>query len=154
MYERILIALDGSELAERVFPHVEPLAQASGSTLILLRATTAPEKIVAELSTGAVAGAEPMIDPTPILDAEQQEIREYLDGVAGRLRGAGLTIETDEPEGGAADAILRRADELGAGLIAMTTHGRTGLLHAIFGGVTEEVLHKATCPVLLVRVRE
>ena len=154
MYERILVALDGSDLAERVFPHVEPLAQTFGSTLILLHATTPPEKIVAELSMGDAGMAEPMIDPTPILDAEQQGAREYLDDAARRLGAAGLTVEIDEPEGPAADAILRRADELGVGLIAMTTHGRTGVLHAIFGGVTEEVLHKATCPVLLVRVKE
>jgi nucleotide-binding universal stress UspA family protein len=154
MYERILVALDGSDLAERVFPFVEPLANAFGATLILLQATTPPEKVVAELSGGDLGMAEPMMDPTPILDAEQEGVREYLERVAGRLQEAGLQVQIDEPEGPAADAVLRRAAELGTDLIAMTTHGRTGLRHVIFGSVAESVLHKATCPVLLVRAKD
>src|SRR5919197_174919 len=114
MYERILVALDGSELAERVLPHVESLARAFGSALILLRATTPPERVVAELSAGEVAAAAPIVDPTPILEAEQQEVGTYLAGVASRLQQAGLTVQTEAPEGPAADAILGRAGELGA----------------------------------------
>jgi nucleotide-binding universal stress UspA family protein len=68
MYERILVALDGSEVAERVLPHVEPLAQAFKSTVILLEVTTAPETLVAELSTGMDAGAPMILDTEPILE--------------------------------------------------------------------------------------
>ena len=153
MYERILVALDGSEVAERVLPHVEALARAFGSTVILLRASTAPEKLMAELGTG-LETATPIVDPTTMLDEERAEIAEYLNGVAGRLRDAGLTVETDEPPGGAAIEIVQRAADLNADLIAMTTHGRTGFKRMIFGSVAQVVLTHSACPILLVRVHE
>ena len=68
MYGRILVALDGTEIAERVLPHVEALARAFGSTVILLRVTTPPEKLMAELS-GSIDVAPSIVDPTEILDA-------------------------------------------------------------------------------------
>ena len=87
MYERILVALDGSEIAERVLPHVEALAKAFGSTLILLQATTSPAKLMAELSGGDVDITPAVVDPTEILEEEQQEVGEYLARAAARLRG-------------------------------------------------------------------
>jgi nucleotide-binding universal stress UspA family protein len=154
MYERILVALDGSEIAERVLPHVEALARAFGSTVILLRATTSPEKLMAELSPGLDVATPILLDPDEILNEERTEIASYLEGVAGRLRGDGLTIQTDEPSGNAAEEIVQRAKDLGADLIAMTTHGRSGLKRLVFGSVAESVLTHATCPVLLVRVTD
>jgi nucleotide-binding universal stress UspA family protein len=153
MYERILVALDGSELAERVLPHVEALAKAFGSTLILLQATTSPAKLMAELS-GDIDLAPAIVDPTEILEEEKQEVGEYLAQLSARLKAAGWTVQTDEPQGDAADTIVKRAGELEADLIAMTTHGHTGLVKLIFGSVAESVLHHAVCPVLLVRVHE
>ena len=85
MYERILVALDGSEIAERVLPQVEALAKAFGSTVILLQATTSPAKLMAELS-GEIDLAPTIIDPSEILDEEKAEVGEYLEKTAGRLR--------------------------------------------------------------------
>jgi nucleotide-binding universal stress UspA family protein len=154
MYERILVALDGSELAERVLSRVDVLARALGSTLILLRATTPPEKLVAEVSVGLEVAAPVLLDPTPLIEEEKQVVEADLATVAARLREAGLTVQTDDPQGPAAEAIVRRAGELGVDLIAMTTHGRTGLRRMIYGSVAEEVLRRSTCPILLVRVTE
>ena len=154
MYERILVALDGSELAERILPHVEALGRALGSTLIVLRATTAPATIVAELNSGAMLPAAGIIDPEPLIDAERKEVDDYLTTIAKRLRGSGLTVQTERPDGPAAAAILQSADELGVDLIAMTTHGRTGLGRLVFGSVAGAVLHTSNRPVLLVRVNE
>ena len=154
MYERILVALDGSEIAERVLPHAEALARAFGSTVILLRASTSPQRLMAELSPGLDVATPVILDPTEILEDEQTEIAQYLEGVTGRLRMAGVTVQTDEPPGDAADEIVQRAGALGADLIAMTTHGRSGLKRLVFGSVAQSVLTHATCPVLLVRVTE
>jgi nucleotide-binding universal stress UspA family protein len=77
-----------------------------------------------------------------------------LQGLASRLKGQGLTVDFEEPEGDPADTVTRRAQELGADLIAMTTHGRTGLGRLLLGSVAESVIRKAPCPVLLVRVHE
>lgn len=154
MYERILVALDGSELAEQILPHVEALGRALGSTLIVLYATTPPEKIIGGLNAGAMLPATGIIDPNPIIEAEREEMGGYLTGVVDRLRGSGLTVQAEQPAGPAGTAILRRADELGVDLIAMTTHGRTGLGRLVFGSVAGEVLHAATRPILLVRATE
>src|SRR3954463_4246193 len=98
MYQRILVALDGTEIAERVLPHVEGLAKAFGSTVILLQATTSPARLMAELS-GDIDMAPTIIDPTEILKDEQEEVGAYLARVAGRLKAAGWTVQTDEPQG-------------------------------------------------------
>jgi nucleotide-binding universal stress UspA family protein len=154
MYERILVALDGSEIAERVLPHVEALAKAFGSTVILLEVTTSPEKLMAELSPGLDVASPVLLDPTEILDEEHAAASEYLANVAGRLRGAGLTVQTDEQPGSVADEIVQRAHDLHADLIAMTTHGRTGLGRLVFGSVAESVLTHATVPMLLIHAAD
>ena len=154
MYERILVALDGSELAERILPHVEALGRALGSTLIVLRATTPPEKIIAELNAGAMLPATGVVDPEPLIEAEREEVDGYLKVIVDRLRASGLSAQAERPEGPAAEAILRSADELGADLIAMTSHGRTGLGRLVFGSVAGEVLHRSTHPLLVVRMND
>lgn len=150
MYERILVALDGSDLAERILPHVEALGRALGSTLIVLRATTPPEQIIASLNGGAMLPATGMIDPNPIIDAEREEVDGYLAQVAARLREHGLTVQTERPAAPAADAILQLADELDADLIAMTTQGRTGLGRIVFGSVAGEVVRRSPRPLLVI----
>ena len=156
MYRQVLVALDGSVLAERVLPHVEWLAEKSGATVMLLRATTSVERIIAESSQFGQA-AVPMtsgVDATELVNAERAEASEYLDEVAGRLRGRGITVETMTPEGSADQEILEAARRLPADLILMTTHGRSGLGRLVFGSVAEGVLRSSPCPVLLIRASD
>ena len=68
--------------------------------------------------------------------------------------GKHLTVNTEHPEGPAADEIVKRATELGVSLILMTTHGRSGLGRVVFGSTADSVLRHAPCPVLLVRVTD
>lgn len=154
MYDRILVALDGSEVAERVLPYVEALAARFGSTVSLLRATTAPGTIIAQTTAGGGMVAPGIIDPTPIIEAERQEANAYLRALAERLRGAGLAVQAESAEGPADEVILQRAAELPAALVAMTTHGRGGFGRLVFGSVADAVLRHAPCPVLLVRVSD
>jgi nucleotide-binding universal stress UspA family protein len=153
MYKRILTALDGSELAERVFPYVEALAEKFGSQIVLLRATTPPGALMAETATMSPA-EDVLIDPTPIIEEEKEDASAYLRRLCERLQSRGFEVLVEMPESSPADAILEYARRDGADLIAMTTHGRTGLGRLVFGSVAEEVLHHATCPVLMVRVTE
>ncbi|MHB1414582.1 MAG: universal stress protein [Chloroflexota bacterium] len=157
MYEIILVALDGSKLAERIIDAVEPLAQKFDSLLVLLRATASPEMIITGTAVGSPGAIPPtgaLIDPTPIVEADLTDARGYLDGLEQRLRERGLRTKQDIPEGPAAEQIIARAREHGAGLIAMTTHGRGGLGRLVFGSVADEVLRTVTIPVLLLRVQE
>lgn len=154
MYERILVALDGSAIAEKVLSYVEPMAQRFASEIVILRATPSPGSIVASLSAGVDPETELAIDPTPIIEAEQQEASAYLEAVAERLRQAGYRARPEKPEGHAAEAILQYARDQGVDLIAMSTHGRGGLGRLVFGSVADEVLRSAPCPVLLLRASD
>jgi len=154
MYNKILVPLDGSAFAERVIQRIEPLAEKLGSALVLLQVTTALETLIAQTTPGMAGLAGAFVDPQPIMAAEQAGAAEYLGGLAERLRAKGFAVEVEHPEGRAATTIIERARAHGADLIAMTTHGRSGLGRLFFGSVAEEVLRHATCPVLLVRMTE
>src|SRR5688500_4151693 len=151
MFARLLVALDGSEIAERVLPYAEALAERFGASVTLLRATPSAGALLAE-TAGAIPVGGPVLDPTPIAEAERREAAGYLAAVADRLRGKGIEVRVEQPEGAADEILVRRAGELGADLIAMTTHGRGGLERLVFGSVADAVLRHAPCPVLLVRV--
>src|ERR1700730_8249710 len=124
MYKKILLPLDGSEFAEQVIPHAEALAEKFGSALVLLQVTTALEVLMAEITPGAAGSPCTVIDPQPIIDAEQAAAAEYLGRVTERLRGKGFTVEAEHPAGHASTVIIERARTLGADLIAMSTRGR------------------------------
>jgi nucleotide-binding universal stress UspA family protein len=155
MYAHLLVALDGSENAERILPHVEALAERFGSRVTLVQVTTAAEAIMASTASSAtLGGATPIVDPFPIAEAETSAAAEYLEGVAGRLRARLPRVEVETPDGPPADTLVARARELGADLIAMTTHGRTGLGRVLLGSTAESVLHHAPCPLLLLRIEQ
>jgi nucleotide-binding universal stress UspA family protein len=153
MYARIIVALDGSLLAEEILPHVAALAEKFDSTVILVRAVLPIEKVAAfvEPSIGAVPVDPSLIEET--VESELEEAQKYLEHVANSLRPKGLKVQTECPPGTAADAIVESARRTNAELIALTTHGRGGLGRLIFGSVADAVLQHAPCPVLLLRSR-
>ncbi|HSL81584.1 MAG TPA: universal stress protein, partial [Thermoanaerobaculia bacterium] len=79
---------------------------------------------------------------------------ERLDELAGPLREPEHEVEVECVQGIPAEVIVRRAEELGADLIAMGTHGRSGLAHLLLGSTAERVVQHAKCPVLTVRRAE
>ncbi len=154
MYEQIVVALDGSPLAEQILPHVEALAEKFNSTVTLVRAMLSAAQIAAMLEPSV--GGVPL-DPTLIeetIDIERAEATSYLSQVASALRQRDLKVETESAEGPADDVIAECAERVKADLVALTTHGRSGLSKLVFGSVADGVLRKAPCPALLVRVRE
>lgn len=151
MYRRVLVALDGSELAERVLPHVEALAQKFGSHLVLVRAVASQGPLSSAREVGPTTVGR-LMDPTPDRQVYEEEAERYLRALADHLRNQGYQVDYEQVEGPAAEVIIHRARALGADLIAMTTHGHTGLGKLVLGSVAEEVVTHAPCPVLLVRV--
>ena len=79
------------------------------------------------------------------------EVRMYLDRISSYAAALGASVTTAVRQGGAATEILRYATEVRAGLVAIATHGRTGLERLVMGSVAEEVLRRATCPLVLRR---
>lgn len=144
---RVIVPLDGSDVAETALPHAVALSQALNASMVLVRAI-APTITEAFAETAAPGRAE---DPDPIW-REQEVAKTYLSAVAQRLMDeAGVQVRTVVQYGPAAAAIVEEERLAAAGLVVMATHGRTGLARWFFGSVTNEVLHRGTLPLLLVR---
>jgi nucleotide-binding universal stress UspA family protein len=160
MYEHILVAVDGSTLAEEILAYALPLAEGFNAKVTLLRATT-PNEIAIPTATPFRVPIGAMPYEWDMFGVEQYELlrkaeQVYLNDLAQRLRELhpGLLVTWICPEAPAGQAILDQARELNVDLIALTTHGRSGLARMIMGSTADEVLRKATCPVLLLRVLE
>jgi nucleotide-binding universal stress UspA family protein len=143
MYERILVALDGSELADQVLPHVQALAEAFGSNIVLMW-------VNAPLTSSSVAASPPQ-DPTLVHRLEQQAPAGHLTRIADELGAKGYAVAVEQPTGDPAREIIHYARSTGVDLIAMTTHGRGGLQRLVMGSIAAEVVRDCPCPVLLVR---
>jgi nucleotide-binding universal stress UspA family protein len=150
VYSRILVALDGSETAERILPYVIILAEKFGAVLTLLQAYTPLEKAL-------LAEAEIASGFTQVGVLRNQKIREradYLESIARTLRDRGAAATCIQWPGSAGATIVDYARRTGADLIAMTSHGRGGVRRLLLGSVADEVLRNAPCPVLVVRITE
>jgi nucleotide-binding universal stress UspA family protein len=139
MYRHVLVPLDGSRLAESVLPIVERLARASGLSVFLLHVLErgAPAAVHGDRHLRAVG-----------------EAAEYLRGVADRLQAAGIAVEFhahEAAEGDVVRSIAEHAEEEGADLIVLCTHGSGRMRERLFGSIAQRVLGRGTTPVLLVR---
>ena len=156
MYERILVPLDGSNLAARVLPYVEELAQKFGSEVLLFQTITPLSQLIIQSTPGTMEGAASVAE-TGVQLAEEELVAEreaadaYLASVQARLAGLGVKSTVRVQEGSAGTAIITYADQAHATLVAMSTHGRGGLERLVFGSVTDEVLRHSKLPLLLIR---
>jgi nucleotide-binding universal stress UspA family protein len=132
----IVVPLDGSPLAEAVLPHVRGLAALFGARVHLLHVIASPDQIVVG------KGAEP---------GTVEQRGHYLTEQAARFAGAGIEVTTEVQIGRPPAVILERATAEGATLIAMASHGYSGLRRWTLGSVTDKVVHAAKAPVFVVR---
>ncbi len=146
MYRTILIPLDGSERAEKILPHVESLVACTGARIALLRVI---EPVSAVVPTHASWPAV-YIDQ---LDSMVKEAETYLAGVMERLREKKISVEARVVHGPIVESIIQTAEEVDADLIAMASHGRSGLGSVFYGSVAAGVLQRAERPLLLIRSR-
>ena len=145
------MALDGSTAAEAVLPIVTTMARRTGAKITLLRAC-APADAYDPTAGIALLGRV----PTATHDAHRTrtaryEVERYMEDVVQRLQATGVAADYEILEGPPGEAIVDEAEGLGADMIAMTTHGRTGLGRLVLGSVAAYVVGHATCPVLLTR---
>lgn len=142
---KILVPLDGSELSAAILHIVARVAGPLDLAMALLQVV----EPLSPTAMGEVAGRWHEVMALRRADAEQ-----YLSKIAGDLEARGLRVECAVRTGSAVEAIQAYAREQRIGLIAMSTHGRTGLGRLFFGSVAESVLRHATVPVLLWKARE
>ncbi len=148
MIRRVLVPLDGSEVAEAVLPYVEELAKRLRAKVYLVRIAESSIQEVAAFGMGAPYVVEAIEQAEQV---DREEARNYLSRVADRLRREDIQASWAVVEGSAADTIVELAHSDRADLVAMSTHGRSGPDRALFGSVAEEVLRSVGIPVLLVK---
>jgi nucleotide-binding universal stress UspA family protein len=136
-FQKILVPLDGSECAENVIPMVESLAKELKANIALLRV--------------AYAYTFPGVDSTEAELKVVREAEEYLAEVEDRLKAKGLKTSSHVRYGNDAEEILDHAAQKDIDLIAMTTHGRSGVKRFLLGSVAEKVLRYSPKPIFLVR---
>ncbi len=144
MFDRIVVALDGSELAERALASGEELARRLGVPLHLVRVAD-----TAWLRFGANEAALEYASLGGELAEEEAQAKGYLEGVGSSLAGEGLTVTTEVRRGFAGRELV--AATRPSDLLVMASHGRTGPARLLLGSVAEEVTRHATAPVLLIR---
>ena len=143
MYKRVLIPLDGSELAEQALPHAIAQARHSGAELILL-------KVV-----------EPFAHARGLSAAHLDQIRQqtriwadkYLGGIAADVEQQGIMVQAVTVDGRPHSGIAEYAEANEVDLIVMSTRGQSGLSRWLMGSVADRVVRGAMVPVLLVRAR-
>jgi nucleotide-binding universal stress UspA family protein len=146
MYQKILVPLDGSKRAEKILPHVEELASRYQATVTLLQIIP----VVGNILTAGV------ITPLPDqLDSEKKLAESYLNGINAGLREKQIEIRTHVVVSGqVVDAIIQTAEEEKADLVAMSSHGHSGLSRVFYGSVAAGLLHRIDRPLLIIRSRK
>ena len=144
MYDTILVPLDGSKRAERILPHVEELAQRYDAEVIFLKVVE-PLPIIAEPGAGIMALYQ------QDLDRWTKQAESYLAALQGEFREKGIEVRTRVVYGPVVQGITDAAQREGADLIAMASHGRSGLSRVFYGSVAAGVLHRVDRPMLLIR---
>ena len=150
----ILVPLDGSTLSEAILPEAVALAHATESALILLQVLEPVyEPIFGALGVPETAQEEQL---ARMRDAQLTSIHNYLTNIAKQLQAEGLEIHAKVIEGNhpAAQIVSYAEHDTLPLLITMTTHGRSGVLHWLFGSVAAEVVQVTPTPLLLLRPDE
>lgn len=138
----ILVPLDGSKWSEAVLPYVQEIALARKGEVVLT--WVAPSIWIDEILTPNQL--------EELQDRHQHDCRDYLEALAESIRKKGISVKTllatgDQP----AAHIIEMAELSHANLIAMSTHGRSGLQRLMIGSTTDKVIHQSHTPMLLVR---
>lgn len=146
MYKKVLVPLDGSGRAEVILPHVEELAHHCEAKVIFLQVIEpVPVQVVPD---GYVSDVR--------VDAASQEsvinvAQSYLDGLRGEFRQKGIQAKSFVEQGPVVKTIINVAEREGVDLIAMASHGRSGLSRVFYGSVAAGVLNQVARPLLLIR---
>src|SRR6266487_4877023 len=144
MFRRILVPLDGSELAERALPIAARLARASGGSIALLRVVSSPIELTSQPT-------ESSVQVQGVLDSDLAGAVAYLTGITASSVLAGVAMTTEVFKGTPAELILSVARSQKMDIIIMCSHGYTGMTRWALGSVAERVASHAPVPVLVLR---
>jgi len=138
MYKKILVALENGRADDTLVPHIAKLARQLGSELLLVHV--------------ADGFAARNFDQLKLAESDEMKAdRAYLDSVAARLRGEGLSVRTELALGNPPTQILKAAEAFRCDLIAMTSHGHKLIGDFFLGSTIDKVRHNTSVPILVVR---
>ena len=144
MYRTILVPMDGSKRAEAILSHVERIAKSNDAKVFFLKVEEEPIM----LERDEVIDIENYHE---VFDKKNALSQAYLDDLQARFHEKDIQAVTQLAFGSVVKAILNTAVKTGADLIAMATHGLSGLARVSYGSVAAGVLQAADIPILLIR---
>lgn len=151
MIRRVLVPLDGSELAEKALTMARRVLQPDGK-IILLMAVQHPEPPAYDYPSAEAVDA--LASEKRIEEQAYPQATSYLEHTATNYKLHGYQVETEIIQGDPAVAIVERALVHGVEMIIMSTHERSGISRLLFGSVTLQILNDSPCPVLMVPDKE
>jgi nucleotide-binding universal stress UspA family protein len=146
VYNKILVPLDGSELAECIFPHLEALARGCQVKEVVLMRVVEPFR--------QPTPSEYIIKPEEVIRINQEvkaEAEKYISQASAKIKRDGFRVKTEVPTGNPAETLADYATKNGVDLIVIATHGRSGVSRWVWGSVADRILRSACVPVLMVR---
>lgn len=148
IYKRILVPLDGSERAEAILPHAAEQAKLNEAEVILLQVIEPDPVLMSER-----ASQRSVQDAVADLAEDERRAEAYLSAKAAELAAEGINVETAVAWGPVVNAIIGAAERENVDLIALASHGRSGLPRVFYGSVAAGLLQKVDRPLLLIRSR-
>jgi nucleotide-binding universal stress UspA family protein len=153
MFERVVVPLDGSKVGEAALPVIRLMAEnrppgAKMQVTLVGVITLLRHWVVVGEASAPVSYTEEE------LNIIKNRVTEYLEKTGEKLKSDNIEVNIMVSSGNAAEEILKGAEKVHADLIAMSTHGRSGLRRMAFGSITDKVLHGSKIPVLMVRAPE
>jgi nucleotide-binding universal stress UspA family protein len=148
MYTKIMAPLDGSELAECIFPHITALVSSGEAKELVLVRVLEPINLAPYSDADGFMGAKEI---EKLIIAQENEAKNYLEKTKRKFQKPGLNIRTELLNGQASDSLADYAKKEVFDLIIMATHGRGGISRWAFGSVADRVMRSVTTPVLMVR---
>lgn len=156
MYDRLLVPLDGSELSAQIIPYAVELAKRCSSHVTLVRVVETVGQAMATMTPAEPALVTPQAVENVVegLQGEQETASAYIKDLANRLAAEGLRVDWAVLAGSPGSAIVSYVEGKHIDVIAMTSHGRTGVERALLGSVADHVMRNAAVPVLVLRYQE
>ena len=151
MLKHVLVALDGSDFAEKALDVAQRVLGPEGKATLVMAIQSPDPPLYIYPGADAIGT---ILNDAEEIRSEPDKAQVYLAHVGKNLRLAGLQVDTVVGAGDPAPLIIDRAYKLGVEAIVLTTHGRSGLSRLLFGSVTEEVLRDSPCAVIVVPMRE
>jgi nucleotide-binding universal stress UspA family protein len=153
MYKKIMVPLDGSELAECVLPHVETfIAGCQVSTIVFIRVIKRGQMTFGGSYATTQAGIMTIeANAKRIEDERKSSAEEYLKEVVSRIKQDGGKLQTEVVAGKVADTLVDYTEANNIDLILIATHGRSGVSRWVRGSIADRILRAASVPVLMVR---